>query len=371
MRITFVLTAFDLSGGERVAAIYAEELQRRGHQVFAVSPSRRPIARRDWIRQLLKGKGFKKPAKIASHFAASSVPHRMLDTFRPVTAADVPDADVIIATWWETAHWISTMPPEKGRRVHFIQHYEAFDYTDNSGVDAAWRLPMPKITISNWLTALARDRFGVRDMCQIPNSVDMVQFHAPPRARNRVPTIGMLYHPTAWKGGKIGIEAFELLRQRIPDARFIAFGMFPPTPENPLPAGATYVQHPPQDQIRDIYAQCDVWLCSSNGEGFHLPPLEAMACRCPVVSTRVGGPEDIIVDGVNGYLVPIGDAAGLAAGMEAVLRRSDEDWLRMSNAALATAERYTWADATDLLEAASTRVAHGLPLQKDQASPIG
>jgi glycosyltransferase involved in cell wall biosynthesis len=43
----------------------------------------------------------------------------------------------------------------------------------------------------------------------------------------------------------------------------------------------------------------------------HLPILEAMACSCPVVSTAVGGSVDSIKQGVNGYLVPVGNSEEL------------------------------------------------------------
>ena len=87
-------------------------------------------------------------------------------------------------------------------------------------------------------------------------------------------------------------------------------------------------------------------------EGFHLPPLEAMACRCPVVSTRVGGPVDIIEDGVNGYLVDVEDVESLADRLIRVLSLPESEWRSMSEAAYRAATRYTWDDATDLFEAA-------------------
>ncbi len=77
-----------------------------------------------------------------------------------------------------------------------------------------------------------------------------------------------------------------------------------------------------------------------------------MACRCPVVSTQVGGPIDIVTDGVNGYLVPVGDVASLAERLVHVLTLPGSTWKEMSDAAYATATSYTWDDATKLFEAA-------------------
>jgi glycosyltransferase involved in cell wall biosynthesis len=129
----------------------------------------------------------------------------------------------------------------------------------------------------------------------------------------------------------------------------VCFGTEHPDVTLPLPRFAEFHYRPPQDKLRDLYAQCDVWTCGSFSEGFHLPPLEAMACRCPVVSTRVGGSTDIIDEGVNGHLVDVNDDCALADRVLRVLRLDDAAWKGMSDAALHTAARYTWDDATDLL----------------------
>jgi glycosyltransferase involved in cell wall biosynthesis len=118
----------------------------------------------------------------------------------------------------------------------------------------------------------------------------------------------------------------------------------------PLPPGSRYEQQPPQHRVRELYASCDVWLCGSRSEGFHLPPLEALACRTPVVSTSVGGPIDVVEGGTNGWLVPIGDVAALADRLADVLRAPEERWRALSSAAHATAQRSSLERATHRLE---------------------
>jgi len=85
-----------------------------------------------------------------------------------------------------------------------------------------------------------------------------------------------------------------------------------------------------------------------------VPPAaaEAMACRCPVVSTRVGGPMDIIEEGVNGFLVDTEDAEALAERLVHVLHMAEDRWRAMSNAAYATAIECNWDDSTALIEKA-------------------
>ncbi len=281
--------------------------------------------------------------------------HRV-DHTGPVTDEDLPDADILIATWWETAEWVARAAPRKGAKVYFIQHHETFDYLPTERVRATWRLPLQKITISNWLVELAAREYGDHNVHLIPNAVDLGQFHAPPRGRQGRPTIGILYSSVKWKGVDVSLSAIERAAKRVPGLRLIAFGSQPVRRQLPLPPGTSFHYLPAQESIRDLYSSCDVWLCGSYSEGFHLPPLEAMACRCPVVSTSVGGPSDIIEPGRNGYLVPVGDAEALADRLVDVLCLDDVRWRAMSDAALATATRYTWDDATDLMDSALRNV---------------
>ena len=56
----------------------------------------------------------------------------------------------------------------------------------------------------------------------------------------------------------------------------------------------------------------DAIVVPSEGEPFSMIALEAMFTGVPVIATRGGGPEDFIIDGENGWLVPAGDAEALA-----------------------------------------------------------
>ena len=61
---------------------------------------------------------------------------------------------------------------------------------------------------------------------------------------------------------------------------------------------------------------------------------------------------DLIEDGVNGYLVDVGDTEGLARRLIDVLELPEPTWQQMSEAAYRTAEKFTWEDATVLFEQA-------------------
>jgi glycosyltransferase involved in cell wall biosynthesis len=358
MRITFVTPVADVTGGSRVTHIYAKALRERGHSVCLVTRPRVDRLRKR-LRSLLSGRGL--PPRIAAaptFYDAASYDYRVVSPFRPIGAADVPDADVVIATWWETAEWVESYPASKGKRVHFVQHYEGlFPGQPKDKVNAVLRLPTPKITISRWLSDMLRNEFGASAVALAPNSVDFKQFHANPRGKQPQPTLGLVYSGQPTKDCATGLRAFAKIKGTIPNARLVLFGKTPPLVTLPIPRGASYALLPPQETIRDIYASCDVWLCSSSSEGFGLPVLEAMACRCPIVSTAVGGPIDLITDGVEGFLVPIGDAEAVAEKASAVLAMPEAEWRKMSDAAYAKATSYSWKDAVDRFEAALIEAA--------------
>lgn len=68
----------------------------------------------------------------------------------------------------------------------------------------------------------------------------------------------------------------------------------------------------PQDEIIKNYYNSDVVVLSSKSESFGKVLVEANACGKPVVSTATTGAKEIIQDGYNGFLVPIGDAGKMA-----------------------------------------------------------
>jgi glycosyltransferase involved in cell wall biosynthesis len=91
---------------------------------------------------------------------------------------------------------------------------------------------------------------------------------------------------------------------------------------------------------------------ASRAEGLPGSLIQTMACGAPVVSTDCDfGPREVIADGVDGYLVPVGDAAALA---DRALRLLADDGLRarMAQVARASAQRFTTAASMARYEAA-------------------
>jgi glycosyltransferase involved in cell wall biosynthesis len=75
-----------------------------------------------------------------------------------------------------------------------------------------------------------------------------------------------------------------------------------------------------RQDVAALLQMIDVFALPSRWEGLSLVLLEAMACRKPVVATRVTGNVDVVVDGVTGFLVPVGAPQALAEKIVALLQ---------------------------------------------------
>ena len=92
-----------------------------------------------------------------------------------------------------------------------------------------------------------------------------------------------------------------------------------------------------QDNVSEIYAMCDLNLLLSEKEAFGLVLLEAMACGVPCIGTDIGGIPEVIIHGMNGFIVPLNDVEAVACFALKILTNSDLH-KRMRTAAIQTIE---------------------------------
>lgn len=356
MRITFLLPRYGWqpSGGFAVVYTYAGLLARRGHQVSVVHPRKLPAG------------GWPVPVGLFNrlHYAAGRLRDRVwrptLKWARPderirmiwtadLGAANVPDADAVIATWWSTAEAALALPEAKGARFHLIQGYETWNGAEER-VHDAWRAPLHKIVIARWLLQKALDLGVPRSMLtHIPNAIALDTFRLEQSVESRAPRVAMLYSGEPYKGGDIGLQILHRVRQQVPDMTAVLFGVGRRPPQ--LPSWIRYIRRATQQQLATIvYNQSAIYLCPSLSEGWHLPPAEAMACGCALVASDIGGVHDYARDGDTALLFEPGN---VEAGADLVigLLRDPAARTRLARRGMETIGTFSWERSASQLEA--------------------
>jgi glycosyltransferase involved in cell wall biosynthesis len=148
----------------------------------------------------------------------------------------------------------------------------------------------------------------------------------------------LLYPARRWphKNHERLFDAFALLRRERPDLRLVLTGGgdFPRLPEGVEARG-----HLPWAEVVELLRRAAALVFPSLYEGFGLPPLEAMACGCPVACSNVAALPEVVGDAAR--LFDPRDPASIAAAVLDVLA-SPEEW---SARGLVRARGFSW-DAT-------------------------
>jgi glycosyltransferase involved in cell wall biosynthesis len=354
MRITFLLPGYPWTpmGGFRTVYEYANCLIARGHEVSVVharslrnAPPEPVTTLRRWVganRDALRDRLF--TPKVDWQIVDSRV--RML--YVPDLASSyVPDADAIFATLWATAECVLELPIGKGEKFYLIQGYETW-CGPKDRVDETWRAPLHKVVVSAWLQNIGT-QMGCTDIVKIANGLDCSRLTVLTPITERPKRVAMMFSHAECKGSADGITALEAAKSKHPDLQAVVFGVSR-RPKG-LPAWIEYHRNPPQRVlVGDIYNSARAFLCSSWAEGFALPPAEAMACGCAVVSTDCGGNRDYAEHGVTALLSSPRDPESLADNLIRILE-DDDLRVRIATQGCKRIQAFTWDRSTALLEA--------------------
>ena len=162
-----------------------------------------------------------------------------------------------------------------------------------------------------------------KEKCRVVNGsgVNMERFQPAPYPQQ--PAFFMLSRLLKSKGVREYLEAARTVKARYPDAKFYLLGRYETSMQDAVPREEieTYIRDGVVERfdetadVRPYYEKCGVYVLPSYREGTPRTVLEAMAMGRPIITTDTNGCRETVRDGVNGWLVPVGDAKALAEAM--------------------------------------------------------
>jgi len=220
-----------------------------------------------------------------------------------------------------------------------------------AGVRRLYSKLSARIAVSEAAQWTAQRYYGGRYRI-VPNGVDLAAArpnHAHSHDELRIVFVGRAEER---KGLPVLLRAFEALRAVGVPARLTVAG---PTPEEvePLlldPEGIEIAGQVDDAHKWALLGEADV-LCapSLGGESFGMVLTEAFASGTPAIASDIAGYRDVVRDGLDGVLVPVGDAVALGETL-LELASDPERRTKMSEAALERAERFAWPNVAREVE---------------------
>lgn len=218
------------------------------------------------------------------------------------------------------------------RPTVYVPHAWSFEAVRGAGrtLSTAWEVLGGRWTdVTVCVSADERDRgraVGVTSAMEVvPNGVD-IETRVPRPSGPARAELGLVEAPTVvcvgrlaeQKGQDLLLAAWPAVRAAVPDARLVLVGDGPlrPALEHAAPAAVHFAGA--RSDVDTWFAAADVVAMPSRWDSAPLVPLEAMAAGRPVVAFDVGDIRATL--GATGTVLPIGDVAGVADALVALLR---------------------------------------------------
>lgn len=188
------------------------------------------------------------------------------------------------------------------------------------------------------------------DALVVPNIVDLSRFSpVAPRTLGDAPHLLVARHLEAIYDVATALRAFAVVRRQLREARLTIAGSGPEkarlealAAELGLTAAVRFAGPIDNADMPELLRSADCMLNASTIDNMPVSILEAHASGVPVISTDAGGIRDMVHDGTSALLVPVGDAAAMAAQALRVLTEP-ELRARLRTGGLERSERYAWS----------------------------
>ncbi|MFD1175582.1 glycosyltransferase [Paenibacillus puldeungensis] len=344
MKILFLITGFDYAGAESQVVLLCRDLRARNCEIRLVTMIP-PVAYLDELREMgveVQSLGMQKgvPDPRAIFRLA-----RIIREMRP----DVVHSHLVHANLLARVTRLFVKIPFLICTAHSI---------NEGGRVREWlyRLSDPLGDLLTNVSREAVDRYislkiaPARKIKLITNGVNLEQFGGGGDRRSKIRDRldlaagpGREAEPFMWlaagrfvpeKDYPVMIHAFAEVLRKYPNSRLFIAGIGPELPLIERRTVELEIQEKVhflgiRTDISELMSAADGFVLSSKWEGLPIVLLEASASRLPIIATRVGGNEEVVLDGVNGYVTEPENHHALARSMERLMVLTSEERLSM------------------------------------------
>lgn len=213
-----------------------------------------------------------------------------------------------------------------------------------------WKRSSAVIANSQGLKDLALKTNARQKIGLIYNGIDTTNFQPKEELRPAGKTIITTgaSRITGRKGIKYIIFAMREIAKKHPEAYLKLMGdgnekevLEKLTKELDLENRIEFLGRVPREETSPHYQEASIFVMASLNEGMSNAMLEALACGLPIISTRTGGAQELVQEGMNGFFIKTKDSKDLAEKMEKLLSNS-KLCEKMGEESRKIAEKMSW-----------------------------
>jgi glycosyltransferase involved in cell wall biosynthesis len=214
---------------------------------------------------------------------------------------EFPDCDIVIATDYRSVESTIKIPKNKCKfKLHYIRAWETWNFSENYIINNILKSPLIKIVNSIGLQNKLK-KYDIESFLIRPGN-DLNNFKLLNIRDNKKIVLGGLYHTKhLTKKSDMIIKIAKKIKSEYNNVELHMFG----TPNNPNNSIIDkYIKQPNIKEKNEFYNNIDIWLSTSELEGLHICPAEAMLCGCVVVGneSELSGTHDYLIDNVTGLV---------------------------------------------------------------------
>lgn len=317
MKIVFVTATLTSGGSERVISLLANKMAEKGHQIEVIC-----------LRKQVVFYPINSSVKItfaAKEAFGDTLPLKII-WLRNYIKQVAPD--VVIP--FMTAVYCTTIFALLGLNIPIIAS-ERIDPAHSSPLRKILRwflLPMTTHLvvqtekIKEYYSSKIQNKTSV-----IYNPVSDKVFEISYNAMNNlIVSVGRLYPQ---KNQKMMIDAFNMIKNKYPDYKLIIYGEGPSRKEledyiKSLSLEEKVLLPGRSEHVIDEVRKSRIFCLSSDCEGMSNALIEALCLGIPIVTTDVSGVEELVIDGINGRVVEIGDSVSMANALNDLLEDKEK-----------------------------------------------